>query len=117
MVDVKKIVANWAKSKEALSVEDTSVDSKGDQEPEVGIERQGSGELQGGNSEAASEKRGQPKTSKLSSKDGELKGTRAGRKGKTNASSSQPKSVGSKQQSGRKSKGSSNKPKKQSKEG
>lgn len=117
MVDVNKIVAKWAKIKEALSVKDTSVDSQGGKEPEGGIERQGSGELQGGNPEAASKERGQPKTRKLSSKDGVSKGTRAGRKGKTNASSSQPKSVGSKQQGGRKSKGASNKSKKQSKEG
>ena len=93
---------------------DSSLAEVGRQEPEGGIERKGSGKLQGGNVKGSSEKRRQPSKGKLSSKDGGSKGARKRREGKANPSSSQLKSVGSLKQTGRKGKGQSNKPKKQS---
>ena len=117
MVDVKKIVAKWAKLKEAEVGKDTSVDSQGGQEPEGGIERQGSSKLQGRDVKAASEVGGQPKKGQLSGKDGGSQGARKRQQGKADKVASKPKSVGSIKQSGRKSKGASDKPSKQSKEG
>jgi len=108
-VNVQKIVDKWRKVKEASRGEDTSMDSQGRQEPEGGIERQGSGKLQGRDVKAASEVGGQPKTRKLSGTNGGSQGSRARQQRKTNSSSSQPKSVGSLKQSGRKSKSKSNK--------
>ena len=117
MVDVSKIMAKWSRLKEMARVEDASVDSQGGQEPEGGIERQGTSKLQGRDVKAASEKRGQPKKSQLSSADGGSKGPRAGQQGKADKVASKSKGVGSVKQSGRKSKGASDKSKKQSKEG
>ena len=114
MRDVAKIAAKWQRIKHE---QDTSLDSQGGQEPEGRSKRQGSGQLQGRDVKAASEVGGQPKKGKLPSKDGGSKGTRARQQGETNSSSSKPKSVGSLKQGGRKSKGSSNKSSKQSKEG
>lgn len=65
------------------------------------------------NTKAASKEGRQPSKGKLSSKDGGSKGSRKGREGKANPSSSQLKSVGSIKQTRRKSKSQSNKPKKQ----
>lgn len=104
--DVAKIVAKWKRIKDG---EDTRMDSEGGQEPEGGIEREGSGQLQGRDVKAASEVGRQPKKGQLSGTDGGSQGARAGRKGKTNSSSSKPKSVGSLKQGGRKSKGASDK--------
>jgi len=112
--DVAKIVAKWKRIKDG---EDTRMDSQGGQEPEGGIERQGSGQLQGRDTEAASEVGGQPKKGQLSGTDGGSQRTRARQQRKTNSSSSQPKSVGSLKQVGRKSKGARNQSSKQSKEG
>ena len=83
-------------------------------EPEGGIERKGSSKLQGGNVKASSKVGGQSKKSKLSSKDGQRKRPRKGQQGKANTVTSKSKGVGSKQQSGRKSKSKGNKQKKQS---
>ena len=93
---------------------DSSLAEERGQEPRGGIERKGSSKLQGGNTKAPSKKRRQPSKGKLSSKDGGSKRSRKGQQGKTNPSSSQLKSVGSIKQTGRKGKGQSNKPKKQS---
>jgi len=93
---------------------DSSLAEERGQEPEGGIERKGSSKLQGGNTKSPSKKRRQSSKGKLSSKDGGSEGARKGQQGKTNASSSQPKSVGSLKQIGRKGKGQSNKSKKQS---
>ena len=117
MVDVAKIMAKWSRLKEIACGKDTSVDSKGGQEPEGGTERQGSSELQGRDVKAASKKRGQSKKGQLSSADGGSKRSRAGQQGKADKVASKLKSVVSVKQSGRKSKGASDKPKKQSKEG
>lgn len=84
------------------------------EEPEGGIERKRSSELQGGDVKAPSKVGGQSEKGKLSSKDGQRKGSRKGRKGEANTVTSKSKSVGSKQQSGRKIKSKSNKQKKQS---
>ena len=105
MRDVAKIVAKWQRIKHE---QDTSLDSQGGQEPEGRSKRQGSGQLQGRDVEAASEVGGQPKKGKLSSKDGGNARTGKGLKGQTNKTSSQPKGVGSIKQSRRKTKGSSN---------
>ena len=93
---------------------DSSLAEERGQEPRGGTERKGSSKLQRGDVKATSKKRRQPSKGKLSSKDGGSKGARKRREGKTNPSSSQLKSVGSLKQSGRKGKGQSNKPKKQS---
>jgi len=84
------------------------------QESEGRSKRKGSSKLQGGNLKASSKKRGQSSKGKLPSKDGGSKGSRKRQQGKTNPSSSQLKSVGSLKQTGRKGKGQSDKPKKQS---
>ena len=112
--DVAKIVAKWKRIKDG---EDTRMDSEGGQEPEGGIEREGSGQLQGRDVKTASEVGGQPKKGQLSGTDGGSQGTRKRQQGETNPSSSQPKSVGGLKQGRRKSKGARDKPKKQSKEG
>ena len=94
----------------------SSLAEKRRQEPEGGTKRKGSSKRKeaGIKPKASSEKRRQPSKSKLSSKDGGSERSRKGQQGKTNASSSQPKSVGSLKQVGRKGKGQSNKSKKQS---
>lgn len=82
-----------------------------------GTERGGSQVVQKAdrrNTKAASKEGRQPSKSKLSGKDGGSKGSRKRQQGKTNPSSSQLKSVGSIKQTGRKGKGQSDKPKKQS---
>lgn len=117
MVDVAKIMAKWSKLKEAQRVEDASVDAQGGQEPEGGIERKGSGELQGRDVKAASKKRGQSEAGELLGKDGGSKRPRAGQQGKADKVASKSKSVGRVKQSGRKGQGAGNKSKKQSKEG
>ena len=74
MVDVAKIMAKWAryKEKQREQVQDASVDSQGREEPRGGTERKGKGQRKsaGVKPKAASKKRGQPKTGKLSRKDG-----------------------------------------------
>ena len=105
---------NWLKR--LWHGKDSSLAEKRRSEPEGGIERKGSSKRKeaGVKPKASSAKRRQPSKSKLSSKDGGSERPRKGQQGKTNASSSQPKSVGSLKQVGRKGKGQSNKSKKQS---
>ena len=96
---------------------DSSLAEERGQEPRGGTERGGSQVVQKadrGNTKATSKKGGQPSKGKLPSKDGGSKRSRKGQQGKTNPSSSQLKSVGSIKQTGRKGKGKSHKPKKQS---
>jgi hypothetical protein len=88
--------------------ENSSVAKEGREESEGRLERKRSSKLQRRNSKSSSKVRGQPKKSKLSSKNGGNARTGKGLKGKTNKTSSQPKSVGSIKQSRRKTKGSSN---------
>jgi len=74
MVDVAKIVSKWArfKEKEREQIQDASVDSQGGTEPRGGTERKGTSQRKSARvkPKATSKKRGQPKTRKLSRKDG-----------------------------------------------
>ena len=74
MVDVAKIMAKWAryKEKQREQIQDASVDSQGGEEPKGGTKRKGKSQRKsaGVKPKAPSKKRGQPKTRKLSSKDG-----------------------------------------------
>ena len=106
-VNVQNIVDKWRRIKEASRGEDTSMDTQGGQEPEGGTERKGSSELQGRDVKASSKVGRQSKAGKLSGADGKHAGARAGRKGKADTAASKSKSVGSKQQIGRKGKGKS----------
>jgi hypothetical protein len=105
---------NWLKR--LWHGKDSSLAEKRRSEPEGGIERKGSSKRKeaGVKPKATSKERRQSSKGKLSSKDGGSKRSRKGQQGKTNASSSQPKSVGSLKQVGRKGKGQSDKSKKQS---
>ena len=80
---------------------------KAGKNPKGGLNAKGRASYKGGTLKAPVV-RGQPKKSKLSSKDGGNARTGKGLKGQTNKTSSQPKSVGSIKQSRRKTKGSSN---------
>lgn len=106
-VNVQNIVDKWRKVKEASRGENTSVDTQGGQEPEGGTERKGSSKLQGRDVKGSGKVGRQPKAGKLSGTDGKHAGSRAGRKGKADTVASKSKSVGSKQQGRRKSKGKS----------
>lgn len=121
MVDVSKIMAKWSRLKEAAreQIQDSSVAEERGPESRGGSKPQGSGKRKEGGVEpkAASKKRGQSKKGQLSSADGGSKRPRAGQQGKADKVASKSKSVGSVKQSGRKSKGSGNQSKKQSKEG
>jgi hypothetical protein len=108
-VNVQKIVDKWSKVKEASRGENTSVDTQGGQEPEGGIERKGSSELQGRDVKGASKVGRQSEKGKLSGTDGKHAGSRAGRKGKADTVASKSKSVGSVKQGGRKGKGKGDK--------
>lgn len=74
MVDVAKIVAKWAKIKEAQreQVQDASVAEERGSEPRGGTERKGKSQRKsaGVKPKATSKTRGQPKKGKLSRKDG-----------------------------------------------
>lgn len=92
MVDVAKINAKWRRIKEAqrVEVQDSSVAEERGSESQWRVKRAGPSEREGAGIEpkAPSEKRGQPKTRQLSSKDGVSKRPRARRAGKTNTSAS-----------------------------
>jgi len=110
MTDVSKIMAKWRRIKD----EHTGLDSQGGEEPEGWVKRKGSSELQGRDVKGSGKKRGQSKKGQLLSEDGGNVGTGEGQQGKADSVASKLKSVGSKQQVGRKGKGKSDKQKKQS---
>lgn len=107
---------NWLKRFWYGKVQDSIVAEESRTESRGRIERRGSTQRgsRGIESKTPSKVGRQSEKGKLSSKDGQRKGSRKGRKGETNTVTSKSKSVGSKQQSGRKIKSKSNKQKKQS---
>lgn len=110
MTDVSKIMAKWRRIKD----EHTGLDPQGGEEPAGWVKREGSRELQGRDVKGTGKERGQSKKGQLFSKDGGNVGTGEGQQRKADSVASKLKGVGSKQQVGRKGKGPSDKPKKQS---
>jgi len=106
----------WLKRFWYGKVQDSFMAEKSGSESRGGIKRGGQTQRKsaGIESKAPSKVGGQSKKGKLSSKDGQRKGSRKGREGKADTVTSKSKGMGSKQQSGRKSEGKSNKQKKQS---
>jgi len=107
---------NWLKRFWYGKVQDSFMAEESGSESRRWFKRGGSAQRKsaGVKSKAPSKVGGQSKKSKLSSKDGQRKGSRKGREGKANTVTSKSKGVGSKQQSRRKGESKSNKQKKQS---